>query len=144
MDLAELVGPIENSTPTHLQKAVLWGPESLLKDSVEFFLTAGAEWEVAKISSDCGVDYFLQQVASIKPVVVILCQERDASDPALLMQLARIRSCMKVVTVSMESNLMQVYSRRYFIMRDVADLLAVVDHEYSPNLQPKQEVQPNP
>lgn len=141
MDLTELLGPIEDSAPAHVQKAVLWGPESLLKDSVEFFLKACATWDVVKIACECGVDYLLQRVETVKPTVVILCQERDEPDVALLMKLVQIQSCMKVVAVSMESNLMQIYSRSHVIMHDVTDLLSVVGHECSPKLQTKEEVQ---
>lgn len=136
MNITELLGSIEDSTPTHVQQAVLWGPESVLMDSVEFFLNTRTAWKVVKLSSKNSVDNFLQQVKTLEPTVVILCQERDVSDIALLMQLAQIQSCLKVVAVSMESNLMQVYSRQHFIMHDVADLLSVVDHENFPIKQP--------
>jgi hypothetical protein len=141
MNFTELLGPVENSNPAHSQRAVLWGPESVLMDSVELFLKAKAVWEVVKISSESGVDYLTQRVKIVKPTVVILCQEKDVSDVTLLMQLAQIQSCSKVVTVSLESNLIHVYSRHNVIMRDVNDLLAVVDHEYFPNIRPKEEVQ---
>jgi hypothetical protein len=127
MILSEVLGQIEGSSPTHSQKAILWGPESLLVDSIEFFLKTGAAWDVVKILSERGADYLVQQVKTVKPKVVILCQEKDISDAALLMQLAQIQLCTKVVAVSMESNLVQVYSRNNFIMRDVSDLLHVVD-----------------
>jgi len=140
MDFTELLGPIENSTPTHSQRAVLWGPEILLMDSVELFLKA-ATWEVIKLSSECGVDHLLQRVNAVKPMVVILCQERDSNDFALLMRLARLQFCSKVVVVSLESNLVQIYGRQNLIMNDVSDLLSVVDHEYFPNIKPTEEVQ---
>jgi hypothetical protein len=141
MDLTELLGPIEDSTPAQVQKAVLWGPESVLMDSVELFLKTGTTWDVVKISNECGVDYLIQRAKIIEPVVIVLCQEKDVNDVALLMQLAQIQSCMKVVAVSMESNLMQVYSRSHVILHNVTDLLSVIGHECSPNLQTKEEVQ---
>jgi hypothetical protein len=127
MDFTELLDPIENSTSISPRSVILWGQESLLVDSVEFFLETGAAWDVVKIASSCGVDYLLKQVATIKPAVVILCQEKDDSDATLLMHLAQVPVCSKVVTVSMESNLMQIYSRQHVIMRDVSDFLAVVE-----------------
>jgi len=142
MDFTELLGPIENSTPTHSQRAVLWGPEILLMDSVELFLKAAA-WEVIKLSSECGVDHLIQRVNAVKPIVVILCQERDSNDFALLMQLARIQFCLKVVVLSLESNLVQVYGKHNLIMNDVSDLLSVVDHEYFPYTRLKEEVPAN-
>lgn len=142
MDFTELLGPIENSTPPHSRRAVLWGPEILLMDSVEHFLKA-ANWEVVKLSSECGVDHLVQRVNAVRPMVVILCQERDTSDAAILMQLARTQFCSKVVVVSLESNLVQVYGRQNLIMADVSDLLSVVDHEYFLNKRSKEEVPVN-
>lgn len=139
MDFNELLGPIENSTPSHSRRAVLWGPEILLMDSVELFLKAAA-WEVIKLSSECGVDHLIQRVNAVRPMVVILCQERDSNDFALLMQLARVQFCSKVVVVSLESNLVQIYGRQNLIMNEVSDLLSVVDHEYFSNIKPKEEV----
>ena len=127
MNLTEVLGQIEGSSPTHSQKAILWGPESLLVDSVEFFLKTGAAWEVLKIASDCGVDHLIQQVEILKPTVVILCQEKDDIDTALFTRLIQAPFCMKAVVVSLKSNLMQVYSRQYVVMHDVTDLLSVVD-----------------
>jgi len=141
MDLTEILSPIENSDPPQLQKAVLWGPESVLMDSVEIFLKVEAAWDVVKISNDRGLDHLLQQAKTLKPKVVILCQEKEECDPNLLMELSQIRSCSKVVVVSLESNLMQVYGRHNIIMRDISDLLSVVGNEYFPNIQPKEEVQ---
>lgn len=126
MNLPELLGPIENTTPLPSHKAILWGPEILLMDSVEYFLES-ADWEVVKISNECGSDYLIQQVTLAKPAVIILCQERDASDFALLTQLAKAQACLKVIVLSLESNLVQVYGRHNLIMRDVSDLLSVVE-----------------
>ena len=140
MNLNELLGPIENSTPPHLQKAVLWGPESVLMDSVEHFLKTGAAWDVVKIANDRGVEHLVQQVETSRAKVVILCQEKEEINTSLLMELSHIPSCWKVVVVSMESNLMQIYGRHNIVMRDVSDLLSVIDNESFPNTKPKKEV----
>lgn len=142
MNLTELLGPIESTTPPQSQKAILWGPEILLMDSVELFLKA-ADWEVVKLSSECGAEHLMRRVEAVKPLVVVLCQERDFNDTAILMQLAQVQYCSKVVVVSLESNLMQVYGRQNLIMNDVSDLLYVVDHEYFPNIRSKAEVPEN-
>jgi hypothetical protein len=133
MNLSELLNPVENLHSTQTRKAILWGPESLLTDSVEHFLKTGAAWDVVKISSESGIDYLIQQVRSIKPATIILCQETDNGDKDVLMQLDQAQLCLKVVTVSMESNLIQVYSKHNVIMRDVSDLLSVVETRYLPN-----------
>lgn len=119
--------PVENLDPTQTRKAILWGQESLLADSVEHFLVTGAAWDVVKISSESGIDHLIQQVQSINPATIILCQETDTSDKDVLVRLDQAQFCLKIVTVSLASNLVQVYSKHNVIMRDVSDLLAVVE-----------------
>lgn len=140
MNFNDLVAPIDNLTPTHLRKAILWGPESLLMDAVAIFLKSGTDWEVIKICSACGGNYLLEQIESVQPTVVVLCQERDAGDVALLAQLSQVQHCSRVVAVSMESNLIQIYSKQNVVMHAVADLLSVVDHELFSNSVSSEEV----
>jgi hypothetical protein len=125
--MENLTDQTELAYPSSSQTVILWGPENLLAGAVEFFLKTKVDWEVIRISFDRGVDYLVQQVHDTKPDVVILCQETDSGDPALLAQLDQIQFCLKVVTVSMESNRIQVYSKQTVMMRDVSDLLAVVE-----------------
>jgi hypothetical protein len=127
MNLSELLGPVENPSPPLPHKAILWGANNLLAEAVEFFLKTRVEWELVRISCDRGVDYLIQQVQRVKPAVVILCQEKDTSDTALLMQLDQVESCLKVVILSMENNLIHVYSKHNVMMHDVLDLLAVIE-----------------
>ncbi len=127
MNLGELIDPVENINPAQTRKAILWGQESLLADSVEHFLVTGAAWDVVKISSESGIDHLIQQVRSINPATIILCQETDASDKDVLIRLDQAQFCLKIVTVSLASNLVQVYSKHNVIMHDVSDLLAVVE-----------------
>lgn len=127
MNLGELIDPVENLHPTQNRKAILWGREGLLADSVEHFLITGAAWDVVKISSESGIDYLIQQVRSINPATIILCQETDTSDKDVLIRLDQAQFCLKIVTVSLASNLVQVYSKHNVIMHDVSDLLAVVE-----------------
>lgn len=132
MNINELIGSVENSRPKRHQKAILWGREALLVEAVELFLKSGATWEVTKISWDQGVDFLLRQMENIKPDVVIIFQDKDAGDPALPIWLIREQACLKVVSMSLESNLMQVYAKYNVLIRDVSDLLMAVDATYFP------------
>jgi len=127
VNIAELIGPIEDSNPSRPRKAILWGREDLLVKAVELFLDARADWEVIRVSSNTGVDDLVQQIKRVKPDVVILCQGRDASDSALPMQLIQDQDCIKVVSVSLESNFMQVYSKYSVLVHNVSDLLSVIE-----------------
>jgi len=127
VNITELIGPIEDSNPTCSRKAILWGREDLLVKAVELFLDARAVWEVIRVSSDSGVDTLVQQIKNAKPDVVILCQGKDAGNSALPIQLIQDQDCMKVVTMSLENNFMQVYSKYSVLVHNVSDLLSVIE-----------------
>ena len=134
MNLSELLQPIEAATPPKTRAAVLWGPESLFLEAVEFFLKDSG-WQVTKVSSDWGAEHLIEQVRSLIPDVVILCQEREFEDSQLLAQLGQLSTCTKVVVLNMESNFMKVYARRNVMLHGVSDLLSVVDHDFFSNSQ---------
>lgn len=132
-DTENPTGHVRSTSWQNAQTVILWGPDGLLAESVESFLKTGAHWEVLKISSEKEVDYLFQQMKCLKPEVVILCQEKDFYDTNLLLQIMQVQMCLKVVTLSMESNLMQVYSKHHVVMNEVSDLLSVVETNYLPN-----------
>ncbi len=66
-------------------------------------------------------------MAQVKPDVVIICQEDCAGDMPLSMQLLQGRPGLKVITVSLENNSVEVYNKQKVWVNEVADLLSVVE-----------------
>ena len=102
---------------TKSKTAILWGPDDLLAQAMEFFLRAGETWEVVRISTDQSTSSLMEQVRRIRPDVVILYQGNFVNDESLPMQLFLDQPNLKVVTVSLENNLMQVYSKHSITVR---------------------------
>lgn len=129
MNLNELIEPEKpDPEPTRTRKAVLWGREDLLSRAISLFLETRMTWDVIKVSSDGNVDGLIQKIGRVKPDVVILCQETVDGDSALpLRVLVDEQHCLKVVTLSLENNLMQVYSKQKIMIQGVADLFSVVE-----------------
>lgn len=115
---------------TKSKTVILWGPNDLLAQAMEFFLTAGATWEVVRISSDQGDGSLMEQVQRTKPDVVILYQRNFVNDAGLPTQLIQAQPNLKVVTASLENNLMQVYSKHSIMIRKVSDLLSIIEDRY--------------
>ncbi len=142
MNLTDLIGPVENKDPesSHSRKAILWGQDDLLAQAMEIFLTAGDNWEVIRIPVDRGIDCLIEQAKRIKPNVIILYAGNCVHNTSLPMQLIQDQPELKVVTVSLESNRMQVYSKHNFILREASDLLSIIDDRYLPNHSVQKEV----
>ncbi len=119
---------MEGKPPMNKTKTViLWGREDLLGRGVEFFLNTRSEWEVIRVSDKQGVDFLTQEVERVKPDVVILYQGNCAGDVPVPMQLLQARPDLKVITVSLENNSVEVYNKQKVWLKEVADLLSVVE-----------------
>ncbi len=106
---------------------ILWGREDLLGLGVEFFLSTRSEWEVIRISDKQGADFLSREVARVKPDVVIIYQGDCAGDVPVAMDLLQNCPGRKVITVSLENNAVEVYTRQQVWLKQVGDLLSVVE-----------------
>jgi hypothetical protein len=142
MDTSKFVDTAKgkDSTSAGPRKAVLWGREDLLAQAVGLFLEAERVWDVNRVSSDGGVDHLIEEVKRTSPDVVILCQERVDEESSLPVRLIQEQLCLKVITVGLESNLMQVHSKHSVIVRGVSDLLSIVESGYFPKNAQEKEV----
>ena len=140
MKFTEIEPEKPDPKPTQTRKAVLWGQEDLLSRAVSLLLESGMTWEVLRVQGDGNVERLIQKIKKVNPDVVILCQERANGDSILPLRVINEQLCPKVVTLNLENNLMQVYSRQNIIIQGVTDLLSIIDPEYRSNCTPGREV----
>lgn len=106
---------------------VLWGREDLLSTSVELFLTGQKGWNVVNISSEDDFEALIQAVDKVNPDVVILQQGNRAGNSNLPIKLLKDHPGLKVITVSLNDNLMEVYSKQNILIKSASDLISVVE-----------------
>jgi DNA-binding NarL/FixJ family response regulator len=111
---------------------VLWGREDLLSSSVELFLTAQKGWKVINISNEENFDALLLAVDKAHPDVVILQQGDRAGNSNLPIKLLQDHPGLRVITVNLNDNLMEVYSKQNILVKSASDLISVV--EAAPNV----------
>jgi hypothetical protein len=106
---------------------ILWGREDLLGQAMELFLTSGADWHVIRVSDQEDEEALIQQVERANPQAVIIYQGDCARDTRLPAHMMQGRPGLKVTTVSLESNYLEVYSKQKVCLRQAKDLLSVVE-----------------
>ena len=111
---------------------ILWGQNDLLTKAMEMFLTAGEAdtWEVIKLPGGKCLTALVEQVQKIKPDLVIFYQPISQDDVDALTKLMRDQPDLRMITVSLENNVMQVYSKRSITIRQVSDLLSVIEDSH--------------
>jgi len=139
MSLMDMVKPIENTDtePVHVRKAVLWGEDDLLSQAIGLFLEANMTWDVIRVSKNRNADGLIDEVKRVNPEVVILREDRVGENSTLPLRLINEQCCLKVISVGLESNLLQVYSKQNVILQGVTDLLSIVETDNFQNVHPE-------
>ena len=129
MNMPKMIDSLGSSEKVSIRsrKVVLWGWDGLLAQSIGLFLEADMNWDVIRILDGTGIDKLMEETKRIIPEVVILCQERVDVESVLPMRLISEHLCQKVVAVSLESNLMQVYSKHEVMLQGASDLLSIIE-----------------
>ena len=130
---------------------ILWGPNDLLTKAMEMFLTTGEtdKWDVIRFPADQCISSLVDEVQKTKPDLVILYQAQPVDDSDPLIRLLQEQPELKVIAnqpesrviiVSLENNVMQVYSKRSITVRQVSDLLSVIENRYFSDQPVEKEV----
>ena len=136
----------------HKQKTVfVWGPNDLLTKAMEMFLTIGEtdKWNVIRFPANQCISSLVKEAQKTKPDLAILYQARHADDSDPLIRLLQEQPELtvlanqpesKIIIVSLENNVMQVYSKHSITVRQVSDLLTVIENRYFSDQPVEKEV----
>ena len=106
---------------------VLWGREDLLSTSVELLLTAQKGWKVINIPIEETLDALMKAMDEVKPDIVIIPREDHADHLKLPTVLFDNYPKLKVITVSPDNNLMEVYSKQDILISSAFDLISAIE-----------------
>lgn len=119
MDAGDVVSP---------RTAILWGREDLLGKAIESILARAGNWRVINLLGSHDSQSLVNKVETEKPDIVIL-NEGDSTDffppPISMMQYL---PDLKLITVNGENNEMDVYTKNRFRIREVTNLITVINN----------------
>ncbi len=127
MNLPDLIGPILKAEPEAIsaRRAIIWGRNDLLVQAVGSFLKS-RNWEITHVPSCQDAAILFHETKRTHPEVVILCRE-ETNESVLAFRLIDEQACPRVITLGLDSNLMQVYSKQNVHLQGASDLLAILD-----------------
>ena len=106
---------------------VLWGREDLLSSSVELFLTDQKGWQVISISNEENFETLLEVIDKVNPDVVIVQQVDSSGNSNWPVNLIKDHPGLKLITVNLMDNMMEVYSKQNILVKSAFDLISVVE-----------------
>jgi len=140
MKLPDLDGLVLEAEPETVsaRHAVIWGRNDLLMQAIGSFLKS-KDWEITLVSGCQETEVLLLETKQIHPEVVILCREA-ADESALAFRLIDEQACLRVITLGLDSNLVQVYSKQNINLQGTSDLLTILDQGNFSDCTPGKEV----
>lgn len=125
--LVKCIDMHDNANAPQERTAVLLGRENILGSVVENLLDSLKMWKVVRISENHNRDTLIQDVKALKPGVVIIYKSESMIDIHFLIELLDECPGLKIITVSPESNSMQVYNKQRVWIRNSEDFLSMVE-----------------
>lgn len=110
-------------------KILLWNCEDILSSSIEFFLTSHEDWKVVSISKKEGLYVLNRAVETSHPDFVIIQQGTQIGSTNLALQLLQDHPAIKVIVLSLENNMLDIYSKQKIFMQKATDLIGVIENE---------------
>ena len=105
--------------------------ESLLGRTVEYLVPAERQWKVLRISKEQDADELIQRLDEESPDVVVISQDDYVDDKQLSIRV--LRECVeikKVVMVSLEENMIEVYCKQRMQIKSAQDLFSEVENQF--------------
>jgi len=118
--------PTGGPNQMELKKIVLWGQDDLLSSSVKLFLTSQQGWDVHNVSHQENLETLIQVIDKVNPDVIVFYQENGTGDPDLPTTLMKNHPGLKVIGLSLDNNIMEVYSRQNVLIESVSDFISVI------------------
>lgn len=118
---------------TTLEKTViLWGQDDVLTRAVENLLGAGSGWKVIRISDDLDEGTLAEVVEQVTPDVVIVHECVLSGNVRLLIRFVQDYPSLKIITIGLENNKMDIYNKKTVCIKESSDLLAAIRNDTVP------------
>lgn len=106
---------------------LLLGRNDLLSVFVELLLSDHAGWEVVPVSVERDPDETFKALERYEPDVVISQEETGSMDTEILLILFHNNPALKVITLNLDNNLMEIYSKQNVLVQSTADLISAIE-----------------
>jgi hypothetical protein len=111
--------------------AILWGREDLFSEAVESLIIRMKNWMVTRISSDeYTAQDLMHEIDRMKPDIVIISRSNTSCEANLPYKLIENHPNLNILTISSESNIVEIYTRREVTLEGPTDLLSIIDQAW--------------
>jgi DNA-binding NarL/FixJ family response regulator len=107
---------------------VIWGGDDLLSTSIEYFLATKEDWKVVSISNKEDLDALLRVDDPPRLDIVIIHSGYQSVDAKIPESLLQNHPTIKVILLSLENNLLEIFSKQKMLIQQSSDLISAIEN----------------
>jgi len=126
LNIEKLWNQLRYMKTTLERTVILWGEDDVLTRAVENLLGTGGDWKVIRIHDDLDELSLAQMVERVTPDVLIVHEGVFNGNVRLLIKFVQDYSDLKIITIGLENNKMEIYNKKTVCIKEASDLLAAI------------------
>lgn len=111
---------------------ILWGQDDVLMMAIETLLGREGGWKVVRVSDELDDVSLAQLIEQIIPDVVIVHESSLSGNVRLLIKFIQDYPQLKIITIGLENNKMDIYNKKTICIKESSDLLAAIGSGTTP------------
>jgi hypothetical protein len=119
-------------TAAEPKTVIVWGQYDLLAEAVEHLLATRNGWKVLRVSDECDQDTLAREVERVNPEVLIIHEGALSVNGRMLIKFVQDHAKLKIITLSLENNSIEIYNKQTICINAASDLLAVIEDDADP------------
>lgn len=133
MNINHLKRQLENAKRIATPKSIiLWGQEDLLGNAVVALLTARSDWNLIRVQDEADIEALALKVEQFKPELMLVNRNDITRNFPPLLRLVQSCPTLKILTINPENNLVEIYDKHMLQLKNISDLLAILDEPAQP------------
>ena len=111
---------------------ILWGQDDVLMMAIETLLGTEGGWKMVRVSDELDDVSLAQLIEQVTPDVVIVHESTLSGNVRLLIKFIQDYPNLKIITIGLENNKMDIYNKKTICIRESSDLLAAIENGTTP------------
>jgi DNA-binding NarL/FixJ family response regulator len=111
---------------------VVWGDENIFSSSIQHILATKIDWKVVFVSNLEDCESLILPFENKTSDIVIIHQADKIEFTNLAIQLLQKVANIRVVTISLDNNVMNIYDKHSLLVKEASDLITAIENEAKP------------
>ena len=111
---------------------ILWGQDDVLMMAIETLVGTEGGWKMVRVSDELDDVSLAQLIEQVTPDVVIVHESTLSGNVRLLIKFIQDYPNLKIITIGLENNKMDIYTKKTICIRESSDLLAAIENGTTP------------